>query len=127
MRGAARALGVRGQRRRGGRHASRPSPLLHLCHAAPRLAILAQVRVPTVVTAGSELVVHCFGVKQAARVLWVERDRLQEGGKARIRLRFVYAAEFLLDGATFIFRESSGGAERLGVGVGIVTALSPTT
>ena len=83
-----------------------------------------QLRVPTPITTGSELVVHCFGVKQAARVLYVEGDRLEEGGKARLRLKFLHAAEFLIKGATFVFRESSGGAERLGVGVGIVTAVS---
>ena len=79
---------------------------------------------PTPITTDSELVVHCFGVKQAARVLCVEGDRLEEGGKARLRLKFLHAAEFLINGATFVFRESSGGAERLGVGVGIVTAVS---
>jgi GTPase len=123
MRGAARALGVRGQRRRGARLSSAHCPSTPV-HAVPCLTV--QVRVPTVVTAGSELVVHCLGVKQAARVLWVEGDRLEEGGKTRIQLKFVYAAEFLLEGSTFVFRESSGGAERLGVGVGIVTAVSPT-
>ena len=85
---------------------------------------------PTPITAGSELVVHCFGVKQAARVISVisvEGDRLEEGGKAQLRLKFLHAAEFLIEGGAFVFRESSGGAERLGVGVGIVTGLSPSS
>ena len=39
----------------------------------------------------------------------------------------LHAAEFLINGVTFAFRESSGGAERLGVGVGIVTGVSPSS
>ena len=83
------------------------------------------MRLPRPIVAGTELVLHCLGVKQAARVLRVRGGvgRLEEGAKAQLRLRFVYAAEYLLEGATFIFRESSGGSERLGVGVGVVTSL----
>ena len=97
------------------------------------------VRLPTPISAGSEIVCYCNGVKQAARVLRVDDvsssaaaavsavggggGRLEEGARARLRLRFLYAAESLLDGAMFIFRESSGGSERLGVGVGVVTTL----
>mgnify|MGYP001431071859 CR=1 FL=1 len=48
MRGAARALGVRGQRRRGARLSSAHCPSTPV-HAVPCLTV--QVRVPTVVTA----------------------------------------------------------------------------
>ena len=40
-----------------------------------------------------------------------------------LRFRFVHAAEFVRVGTPIVFRDGSAGAENLGVGVGVVTAL----
>ena len=101
----------------------------------------------------TEVVVHCGGVKQAARLLSMHPcrggggvegaasrrpparvDRLQpRGGASRVRMRFVHAAEFMRAGTPLIFRDGGGGGgagggtassdQLLGFGVGVVATL----
>lgn len=90
------------------------------------------LRLPSPVPVGTEIVLHCVGVKQAARLLRVDDaagtgslDKLRDGADARLRLRFVHSAEFLQIGMPCILRDASAGASHLGLAIGLVTAASP--
>ena len=90
------------------------------------------LRLPSPVPVGTEIVLHCVGVKQAARLLRVDDaagtgslDKLRDGADARLRLRFVHTAEFLQIGMPCILRDASAGASHLGLAIGLVTAASP--
>ena len=96
-------------------------------------ATLRAIQLPNgAVPLGTEVVLHCGGVKQAARLLAVEggesrfAPRRSDDGKAipsRLRLRFVHCAEFLRVGAPCVFRDASAGADQLSLGVGWVSQL----
>lgn len=86
------------------------------------------IQLPGSVGAGAEPVLHCLGVKQAARVLWVEGgldcEPLRQGGTRRLRFRFVYVAEFLLPGTPCILREGSLGVQDPSVCVGRISTVA---
>ena len=106
------------------------------------------VQLTSPASAGTELVVHSLGVKQAAKILSVDGGgesggsggeggdnggspvqggQLRQGVEAAVRLRFVHAAEFVLEGASLVVRGSGGagaapvGAHNLCLGVGLIT------
>ncbi|KAI9188416.1 hypothetical protein H9P43_002807 [Blastocladiella emersonii ATCC 22665] len=55
-------------------------------------------------------VIYCGSVRQAARVVWVERDRrVRTGDRARVRFRFLNHPEYLAVGATLLAREGRAG------------------
>ena len=121
-----------------GRRAASPTPP-PAPPAGPPLAVwelearMRVLRLPSAVAVGAELVLHCVGVKQAARLLSIDGageaklrpHAIGEAGaqEATLRFRFVHAAEYVRLGALCVFRDSSAGAANLGLGVGRVHAL----
>ena len=92
-------------------------------------AAVRALRLPNPVPVGTEIVLHCVAVKQAARVLAIldsrdgaPLDKLRDGAEARLRLRLVHAAEFVQLGSPCILRDASSGADHLGVAVGTVVS-----
>ena len=106
-------------------------------------AEVRSLRLSSAVPVGTEVVVHCVGVKQAARLLRVSEsggEELSDGGggstlldrrwkaqrlcpnasEARLRFRFVHMAEFVRADTPLIFRTPSAG-----IGVGVVARLIP--
>jgi GTPase len=52
-----------------------------------------------------QAVVHCGVIRQAAQVKWMSSEVLRTGDKARVHFQFMYFAEYLRVGETFLFRE----------------------
>ncbi|PSC69725.1 GTP-binding 1 [Micractinium conductrix] len=69
-----------------------------------------------------QAVIHCEIVRQAARVIAMDRERLRSGDRACVRFRFLNHPEFLTPGTRFVFREG----RTKGIGVVVGTAMSPT-
>jgi hypothetical protein len=63
-----------------------------------------------------QAVIHCQVIRQAARVVAMDRDHLRAGDKARIRWRWVCRPEYVVAGTRFVFREGKT------KGIGMVTA-----
>jgi GTPase len=60
----------------------------------------------TTIGPGYQPVIHCGVMRQSAEILSIEgRETLRTGERALVRFRFLYFAEYLLPGSTFIFRE----------------------
>lgn len=59
----------------------------------------------TTIREGYEPVLHCETVRQAARVLSIDKDIIRTGDRAMMRFRFLYHPEYIKAGARFIFRE----------------------
>ena len=49
--------------------------------------------------------IHCEIVRQAARVVAMDRERLRSGDRASVRFRFLQRPEYLTPGTRFVFRE----------------------
>jgi GTPase len=60
-----------------------------------------------------QAVVHCGVIRQAAKVVEMDRELLRAGDKGTIRFRFMYHPEHLKEGTTILFRE--GRTKGLGV------------
>ncbi|ORZ35432.1 P-loop containing nucleoside triphosphate hydrolase protein [Catenaria anguillulae PL171] len=61
-------------------------------------------------TPGQTAVVYCGSVRQAARVVWVERDlRVRTGDQAKVRFQFLNVPEWMQLGATMLAREGRAG------------------
>lgn len=75
----------------------------------------------TTVAVGYQPVVHCGVLRQSAEIIDIVgvREALRTGERATARFRFVYSAEYLLPGSTFLFRE--GRAK----GIGKITRTFP--
>ncbi|KAK9908835.1 hypothetical protein WJX75_003542 [Coccomyxa subellipsoidea] len=52
-----------------------------------------------------QAVIHCEIVRQAARVVAMDRERLRSGDRACVRFRFLQRPEYLTPGTRFVFRE----------------------
>lgn len=52
-----------------------------------------------------QAVIHCEIVRQAARVVAMDRERLRSGDRAHVRFRFLQRPEYLTPGTRFVFRE----------------------
>ena len=63
-----------------------------------------------------QAVIHCEIVRQSARVVAMDRERLRSGDRACVRFRFMQHPEYLTVGARFVFRE--GRTKGIGVVVG---------
>ena len=61
-----------------------------------------------------QAVIHCEIVRQAARVVAMDRERLRSGDRAAVRFRFLQRPEYLTPGTRFVFRWVG----RVGVGWG---------
>jgi GTPase len=60
----------------------------------------------TTISVGYQPVVHCGVVRQSAEMVSiVGREALRTGERATVRFRFLYFADYLLPGSTFLFRE----------------------
>jgi hypothetical protein len=60
----------------------------------------------TTVTVGYEPVIHCGVLRQSAEMVDIQgREALRTGERAMVRFRFMYFADFILPGSTFLFRE----------------------
>lgn len=57
--------------------------------------------------------IHCGVIRQAAKVVEMDRELLRAGDKGIIRFRFMYHPEHLKEGTTILFRE--GRTKGLGV------------
>lgn len=52
-----------------------------------------------------QAVIHCEIIRQAARVVDMDREQLRSGDRSRVRFRFLIRPEYLTVGARFVFRE----------------------
>ncbi|KAL4858377.1 GTP-binding protein 1 [Chlorella vulgaris] len=69
-----------------------------------------------------QAVIHCEIVRQAARVVAMDRERLRSGDRACVRFRFLQRPEYLTPGTRFVFREG----RTKGIGMVVGTEMSPT-
>lgn len=60
----------------------------------------------TTIGCGYEPVIHCGVLRQAAEMIHIQgHETMKTGERAIVRFRFLYFAEYVLPGSTFIFRE----------------------
>ena len=60
----------------------------------------------TTIGIGYQPVIHCGVLRQSAEIVGIrDHETLRTGERAVVRFRFLYFAEYLLPGSTFIFRE----------------------
>ena len=52
-----------------------------------------------------QAVIHCEIVKQAAKVIKMNKEQLRSGDRASVRFRFLMRPEYLKKGSRFVFRE----------------------
>lgn len=52
-----------------------------------------------------QAVIHCEIVRQAARVVAMDKERLRSGDRATVRFRFLQHPEYLTANTRFVFRE----------------------
>ncbi|GIL71540.1 hypothetical protein Vretifemale_1902 [Volvox reticuliferus] len=63
-----------------------------------------------------QAVIHCEIIRQAARVVAMDRERLRSGDRACVRFRFIQRPEYVTPGTRFVFRE--GRTKGIGIVVG---------
>ncbi|KAG2455073.1 hypothetical protein HYH02_000895 [Chlamydomonas schloesseri] len=63
-----------------------------------------------------QAVIHCEIIRQAARVVAMDRERLRSGDRACVRFRFIQRPEYVTSGTRFVFRE--GRTKGIGIVVG---------
>eukprot|EP00879_Flechtneria_rotunda_P004973 GHRR01005249.1.p1 GENE.GHRR01005249.1~~GHRR01005249.1.p1 ORF type:complete len:692 (+),score=252.35 GHRR01005249.1:378-2453(+) len=63
-----------------------------------------------------QAVIHCEIIRQAARVVAMDQERLRSGDRACVRFRFLQRPEYVTAGTRFVFRE--GRTKGIGVVVG---------
>lgn len=66
-----------------------------------------------------QAVIHCEIVKQSARVVAMNKERLRSGDRAIVRFRFLQRPEYLSEGTRFVFREGRT------KGIGVVVSTNP--
>jgi len=59
----------------------------------------------TTITPRYQAVIHCEIIRQAARVVAMDRERLRSGDRACVRFRFIQRPEYITPNARFVFRE----------------------
>lgn len=50
-------------------------------------------------------VVHARNIHQAAAIISMDKDELASGDRARVRFRFLFRPEYIINGSTLVFRE----------------------
>lgn len=76
----------------------------------------------TTIGCGYQPVIHCGVLRQAAEMIGIKgRETLKTGERAIVKFRFLYFADYLLPGTTFIFRE--GRAKGIGKVVQVYPAV----
>lgn len=73
----------------------------------------------TTIKANYQAVIHCGVIRQAAKVLEMNKDLLRTGDKGHIKFRFMYRPEYLKPGTTILFREGRT------KGLGVVSSVTP--
>lgn len=63
-----------------------------------------------------QAVIHCEIIRQAARVVAMDKERLRSGDRACVRFRFLQRPEYVTPGTRFVFRE--GRTKGIGIVVG---------
>lgn len=63
-----------------------------------------------------QAVIHCEIIRQAARVVAMDQERLRSGDRACVRFRFLQRPEYITPGIRFVFRE--GRTKGIGIVVG---------
>ncbi|MEW5309068.1 MAG: hypothetical protein WDW38_000979 [Sanguina aurantia] len=63
-----------------------------------------------------QAVIHCEIIRQAARVVAMDKERLRSGDRACVRFRFIQRPEYVTIGTRFVFRE--GRTKGIGIVVG---------
>jgi GTPase len=61
-------------------------------------------------------VIHCEIVRQAARVVAMDKERLRSGERATVRFRFLQRPEYITENTRFVFRE--GKTKGIGLVIG---------
>lgn len=74
----------------------------------------------TTIKQNYQAVIHCGVIRQAAKVLEMNRDILRTGDKGHIKFKFMYRPEYLQPGTTILFREGRT------KGLGIVSSITPS-
>ena len=60
----------------------------------------------TTICCGYQPVVHCGVLRQSAEMIEIRgRENLKTGERAIVKFRFLYFADYLVPGSTFLFRE----------------------
>ena len=67
----------------------------------------------TTVQANYQAVVHCGVIRQACKVISIDKDVLRTGDKGKVKFKFMYNPEYIHTGMTILFRE--GRTKGLGV------------
>ncbi|KAF6266501.1 hypothetical protein COO60DRAFT_1632621 [Scenedesmus sp. NREL 46B-D3] len=70
-----------------------------------------------------QAVIHCEIIRQAARVVAMDSERLRSGDRACVRFRFLQRPEYITPGTRFVFREG----RTKGIGVVVASEQSPTS
>lgn len=63
--------------------------------------------------------IHCGVIRQAAKVMSINKDLLRTGDKGHVKFKFMYRPEYLKPGTTILFREGRT------KGLGVVTQVTP--
>lgn len=74
----------------------------------------------TTIQKNYQAVIHCGVIRQAAKVLEMNKDLLRTNDKGHIRFKFMYRPEYLKPGTTILFREGRT------KGLGVVSAVYPS-
>lgn len=72
---------------------------------------------PTTISCGYQPYIHCGNVSQTCKIVEMDKECLRIGEKARVKFRFLYRPEFVLNGSKIIFREGRS------KGVGVIVDL----
>ena len=75
----------------------------------------------TTIKPNYQAVIHCGVIRQAAKVVEMNKDLLRTGDKGHIKFRFMYRPEYLKVGTTILFREGKT------KGLGIVSSVINTS
>ena len=74
----------------------------------------------TTIKPNYQAVVHCGVIRQAAKVVAMDKDLLRTGDKGLIHFRFMYKPEFVEEGQLIMFRDGKT------KGRGVITAIRAT-
>ncbi|KAI7839256.1 hypothetical protein COHA_006954 [Chlorella ohadii] len=92
------------------RHQVRKGMVLVAAEARPQAswefdADIAILTHQTTIQPKYQAVIHCEIVRQSARVIAMDTERLRSGDRACVRFRFLQRPEYLTPGTRFVFRE----------------------
>lgn len=74
----------------------------------------------TTIKPNYQAVIHCGVIRQAAKVVDMNKDLLRTGDKGHIKFKFMYRPEYLKQGTTILFREGRT------KGLGVVSSVGPS-